>query len=300
MFFNNFPTLGKIGRTSSSEWTDAENLGRMIIDRVAQFEGCIGPNDRVIIGHGGSAEFISDLLAVWSVGATAACINPALTQNEIDILKNFIEPTLGLFDPEKGPEFYKPKQKNTTPPTLDDPAILLFTSGTTGNPKGVEHSFRSLSARICLNQSYIPKDVLQKTLYPLPTHFGHGLIGNILTPLFAGGDVLLLDDKSPKGLVKLGEIIDTHQIRFISSVPSFWKMVLKLTKPPSSETLERIHIGSAPLSRGLWEAVAKWSGTEEVFNMYGITETANWIGGTALNKGENWMAVLDQFGVVQR
>lgn len=285
MFFNNFPSLGRITTTNELDWWDGERLRNRVNERVAQFDGRLKPTDKVLIGHGGSAEFVADLLAVWSVGAAAACINPSLTKNEIETLKDFMEPVAGIFSADTDPVFYTSSKSTDGTIHLDNPALFLFTSGTTGNPKGVEHSFRSLIARLSLNQIYIDQESMDKTLCCLPTHFGHGLIGNLLTPLFAGGDVLLLDDKSPMGLAKLGEIIDQHSIRFLSSVPSFWKMVTKLSKPPEKGTLKRVHVGSAPLSTDLWEGIAKWSGTENVLNMYGITETANWIGGTSLKEG---------------
>ncbi|MEH6497434.1 MAG: class I adenylate-forming enzyme family protein [Pseudomonas marincola] len=289
MIFNSFPTLGRLSTTSNLSWIDGPKLRAMVAEREKQLRGCVGPLDRVMICHGGSAGFVADLLAVWNLGAAAACINPTVTENEKQTLIDFVEPSVVLNGYDLPPTFInKNRSLNTgASPSLDDPALYLFTSGTTGNPKGVEHSFRSLLSRLTLNMAHMGNVSTQRTLCPLPTHFGHGLIGNLLTPLLNGQDVILLDDKSPQGLSKIGEIIDENNITFLSSVPSFWKMVTRLSKPPQKETLQRVHVGSAPLSSDLWAAIGKWCGTDEVFNMYGITETANWIGGTSLSDGKS-------------
>jgi acyl-CoA synthetase (AMP-forming)/AMP-acid ligase II len=78
----------------------------------------------------------------------------------------------------------------------------------------------------------------------------------------------------------LSRMIDEHGITFMSSVPALWRLALKLGKPPSNNSLLCVHIGSAPLSAGLWSDVVAWS-RAEVVNCYGMTETANWIAGAS-------------------
>jgi acyl-CoA synthetase (AMP-forming)/AMP-acid ligase II len=77
----------------------------------------------------------------------------------------------------------------------------------------------------------------------------------------------------------LGTLIDDHRITFMSSVPPVWRFALKTARPPQSGTLERVFCGSAPLSAALWTSVREWTGTKEVFNAYGITETGSWLAG---------------------
>jgi acyl-CoA synthetase (AMP-forming)/AMP-acid ligase II len=249
----------------------------------------------VAIAHGGTARFFADLLATWRLGAAAACLDPALTDFERGVIFGFLKPAVILLDETSieasgtipqialarcaQPADAAPER----PANPDDAALVLFTSGTTGAPKGVVLSYRALAARIALNVAAIGEAKLARALVTLPSHFGHGLIGNALTPLLAGGDVVL----PPRGLPlaqEFSRLIDAHRITFLSSVPALWRLALKLGHPPSRGSLARVHVGSAPLSASLWGEIVRWS-QAEVVNCYGMTETANWIAGACSSDG---------------
>ena len=66
----------------------------------------------------------------------------------------------------------------------------------------------------------------------------------------------------------------------MSSVPALWRVALRTARRPRAGTLERVFCGSAPLSAAMWADVAAWTGAA-VSNVYGITETASWLAGTA-------------------
>jgi acyl carrier protein len=106
----------------------------------------------------------------------------------------------------------------------------------------------------------------------------------------------------------LGHIIDEHRVSFISSVPALWRVATR-HNPPSYDSLARVHIGSAPLSTGLWSDVAAWS-RAEVANCYGLTETANWVAGASSRTdriaeglvGKPWgttVAIMKDGGAIQ-
>ncbi len=281
----------------------------------------IGRGSVVAIGHGGSARFFADLFATWSVGAAAACLDATLTRGELRTVVDFAKSSVLLVDGvasvghcpvpiidlgnEPAGSFL------SVAPALDpdDPALVLFTSGTTGTPKGVVLSFRALQARIAANIAEIGTSALARTLVSLPTHFGHGLIGSSLTPLLAGGTIVL----HPLGIPMandLGRIIDEHDITFMSSVPTLWRLALTRSTQPVGGSLLRVHVGSAPFPASLWSEVATWSGAE-VVNCYGATETANWIAGASSRTdgiadglvGKLWggsAAVIDESGSIQQ
>jgi acyl-CoA synthetase (AMP-forming)/AMP-acid ligase II len=241
---------------------------------------------RVAIGHGEALPFLVDLFAAWQLGAAAICLPASLTAGERDNVARATTPALWVGAEGGGAVPYLPPglpSGSAEPPAarlaLDEPAVILMTSGTTGVPKGVVLSHRALRARIALNIAHMGEADLERSLCLLPLHFGHGLIGNCLTPLAAGSALHLLPDPGVDGLARLGAVIDGNAITFMSSVPAMWRVALKLGPAPSGGSLRRIHVGSAPLSAELWRQIIAWAGIRRVVNMYGITEATNWIAG---------------------
>jgi oxalate---CoA ligase len=263
---------------------------------ITLYQSGVAERSLVAILHGGSAQFVADLFAVWACGATAACLDPTLTPSELRNLISFMRPAATLVRTGQFTEQIDsgntidlsvaseiPGRAVTAQSKLDDPALLLFTSGTSGSPKGVLLSFRAILARTSLNSEVIGRNSLAKALVTLPMHFGHGLIGNLLTPLLSGGTVFI----PPLGLSlarSLAELIDQHAVTFLTSVPVFWHLVLRFSQRPRRGTLRRVHVGSSPLSSSLWRDIADWAGCE-VVNCYGTTETSNWIGGASSKDG---------------
>lgn len=290
LLLNSFGMVGdavKGDRLSAAELAAAAHAGA---GRLASLGA--GPDHPVIISHGGTPRFFADLFAVWTAGAAAACINPGTTISETERLIDFLRPAAILVDGDGEGSIsgcpvvdlsgsVQTDAPVLAPSALDDDALILFTSGTTGEPKGIALSFRAVLARVALNAAHIGRRDLSAALCVLPTHFGHGLIGNCLTPLLSGCNLVLAPGNDLKSVAQFGQILDDNAITFMSSVPAFWKLALKVAKPPGRESLRRVHIGSAPLSADLWRSVRDWSGANEVVNMYGLTETANWVGGAS-------------------
>lgn len=261
--------------------------------------------DRILLHNGNTLEFFVDLLAVWSVGGCVIPVDPGLTQFEVETLARVAAPRYSIWRevpgsamaaslaslgiqvldvPSIDASVARPLRR---PPSggrtfLDQDALILFTSGTTGQPKGVVHTHRSLLARWMSLRDHLGLDTLRRTLCLLPTHFGHGLICNCLFPWLSGQDLFILPPFRPDLLVRLGSILDEHQITFMSSVPPIWRLAMKTAKPPGARTLDRVFCGSAPLSAALWTAIREWTGAREVINAYGITEVGSWLAGTTV------------------
>jgi acyl-CoA synthetase (AMP-forming)/AMP-acid ligase II len=274
---------------------DCATLADEVERRARALAQCgIGRPAVVAIAHGGTARFFADLLATWRLGATAACLDPALTAHERTTLLAFLRPAIVLVD-EAAVATAGWRQAAlgdlasgngvTAGIAADpsDPALILFTSGTTGTPKGVVLSFGAILERIRLNVGVIGKPTLARVLVTLPTSFGHGLIGNALTPLLSGGTIVLPRRGLPLAQT-LGQLIDDHRITFLSSVPALWRLALKLGRPQEGASLLRVHVGSAPMPTQLWRDVVAWS-RAEVVNCYGMTETANWFAGASSRDG---------------
>jgi acyl-CoA synthetase (AMP-forming)/AMP-acid ligase II len=298
--------VGTLTEALSGRSWDRAAIAEQFLRRRSHYQRAgVRAGDRVFIYFGNNLEFFADLLALWHLGACAVPIDTRLTVFEVETLAKAVSPRFLLYLDEIDPALAaalgagvelldsteaEASSLPTRPPepalALDDDALILFTSGSTGNPKGVVHTHRSLRSRWAILRHILGIDAFRRTLCLLPTHFGHGLVSNSLYPWLSGQDLVIAPAGSVDAAMRLGALVDRHAITFMSSVPPIWHAAIKASRPPAGGSLQRIFCGSAPLSAHLWKCIREWSGTRDVRNVYGITETASWAAGTTVGDFE--------------
>lgn len=264
--------IGNLTEPVSGRRWDRSAIAREVACRIARFQthGLVR-GDRVFLPFGNRLEFFAELLAIWRLGACAVPIDARLTPFEVANLVAAALPRLAVVDDATDPGVLVAlaaagvRAINTVDTgtdeasaglsRLDDDALILFTSGSAGAPKGVVHTHRSLRARWVSLRDQLGIAPFARTLCMLPTHFGHGLICNCLFPWLSGQDLFITPPFRPEIIMRLGNLLDEHRITFMSSVPSVWRLALKLARPPKAGTLQRVHVGSAPLSAHVWEDI---------------------------------------------
>lgn len=248
------------------------------------------PGDRALLHYGNSARFFVDLIAVWAAGGCVVPVDERLSAFEISTIARAARPRLSLWDQDPPTEVASDLAgldvrvvgtgeldgdgPGVPLPDRDDgrDALILFTSGTTGSPKGVVHVHRALAVRWRLQLARHGTDTLARTLCMLPTNFAWGLAGNALYAWLTGHDLYVVPAFRSDVLLRTAEICDAHAITYLPTVPAMWRSLLRMVAPPKRGTLRHVACGTSPFQASLWRDVHSWAGGAEVTNVYSMSE----------------------------
>jgi acyl-[acyl-carrier-protein]-phospholipid O-acyltransferase/long-chain-fatty-acid--[acyl-carrier-protein] ligase len=153
----------------------------------------------------------------------------------------------------------------------DDEAILLFTSGSSGEPKGVPLSHRNLLGNVCQFSSRIKLPDNSKILGCLPLFHSFGCTVTLWFPIIEG--LNLVTYSSPLETKRLAELIHDHEIPLFLATPTFLRGYLKRIKPEQLAPLKLVITGAEKLPDSLADSFEEKFGIRPLEG-YGLTETS--------------------------
>ena len=260
----------------------------------------VNHGDRVVIFLPKSIVAVVAHFAVQAVGAISVPLNPGFTKNEMHYLLDDSSPKLIIAEPAKisfikeiypdgaiyeqsTTEKYRgfkraavdTVQTRSLAITPDEPALIVYTSGTTGNPKGAVLSHCNLLADARNIAAVWEISAADTVCHSLPLFHVHGLCFALQTPLLAGARINLLDTFNPE-IVAAELSAKTGEARssVFMAVPA---MYTKLLDHLEGRHLDFSHLrlitsGSAPLPVREFARIASRFGQEPV-EREGMSET---------------------------
>jgi len=274
--------------------------------RFLEFSG-IRSGDRVAMIVGNSEEFVVSLFAITKIGAIAVPLNTFLKKEEFEYILNdcgarmlissasFANETKNLLDTTKIEKIVwtdkydnldernysfteidaslETHERLAKKPCLDDLACIVYTSGTTGKPKGAMLSYRNFFSNAIAGSISFQITEKDRFIVFLPMFHSFTLSIMVLLPMFTCSSIVIVRSVFPFANVLKQTLL--KQVTIFLGVPTLYNALLKAKIPWYFMWFNKVRIfisGSAPLSeQSLNEFNAKFK-KATLLEGYGLSE----------------------------
>lgn len=296
-------TIGRYGADrpvfrdgTGAVWTYGELRGR--VDRIAHVltdELGVVPGNRVLLRGPTTPWLAACWLAVMKAGAVAVTVLAQQRAQELATMCEIARVRHALCDVRSIDDLVKAEvpglritayggdapddllrlaeQKPSVYPAVetaaDDVALIAFTSGTTGRPKGCMHFHRDVLVVADTFSAQVlrptPDDVFAGSP---PLGFTFGLGGLVIFPMRAGASSVLLEQAGPKQLLPA---VAEHRVSVLFTAPTAYRVMLDDLAAHDTRSLRRCVSAGENLPAATWEAWQERTGLR-IINGIGATE----------------------------
>ena len=284
--------IALVDAASGASWTSAQ-----LEQRSATFAAHLGsrgvrPGDRVLLSCSPSVETVAAYVGILRLGAVVVPANTGYTRAEVDHIVADVGPLLAVvdagddtgrvpalalralspahaLDSGAGEVAAEPIADRLDLADDDALAMVAYTSGTTGRPKGAMLSRGNLrvgAEALVAAWEWTPQDRL---LHALPMFHMHGLGAAINGSLTAGASMVVLPRFDVDAIVDAARV---HEATLFFGVPTMYARLRDSGRLPELAGLRLLVSGSAPLDPLLFQAVEAQTGQAPV-ERYGMSET---------------------------
>ena len=244
--------------------------------------------DRALMRLGNSPEF-----AIVYLGAIAAGIVPVptaaalgaedITKIAADLAPDLIVAHPGIALPDSDTPVVAPSDLLAPTPLAapveaepDDPAYIVYTSGTSGQPLGVVHAHRAILARQMMFDGWYGLTPEDRVLHAGAFNWTFTLGTGLLDPWTIGATALVLADGTPLDLLPL--LAKRHEATILAGAPGVFRRLLKTGLPALPHLRHGLAAGEK-LSETLRHGWVEATGTE-LHEAFGQSECSTFISGS--------------------
>jgi malonyl-CoA/methylmalonyl-CoA synthetase len=286
------PLIYDVGAGTEARWITAVEFEERTRLAAARLMGLgLQAGDRVLLCVGSSLDAVVAYVGVLRTGVLVGVpTNASYTERELHHIVRDARPSVAVVDdPDRarwvaesaaGPLTVistdlrvsgdrSPHSAGLDASMAGDPALIAYTSGTTGAPKGAVLSHGNVLANSESVRHTWRWQSEDRLIHALPIFHGHGLCVALFTSLLCGSSVVLLPRFDPDAVLDASA---THRASMFFGVPTMYHRLAASTRVRELSRLRLAVSGSAPLAADLHRRILMDGGTD-VLERYGMTET---------------------------
>jgi len=280
------PSWPQLRDASDGRWISSHELEERSRRAAARLQAAgLEAGQRLIICADSSTALVVCHIGALRAGLVAVPVNPSYTEDEVTQIVRAAEPAGAVVDDRRRASWITAAGGESLPvigieldgPTdesvdLDrsgphDPALLVFTSGTTREPKGALLSHGNLlSSATAVNQAW-RWEPQERLLLALPLFHVHGLGVGVIGSLCAGASIILRPRFDPADVAA-----HSREAELFFGVPTMYQRLAGSAGAQALSTIRLLVSGSAPLPAKLAQEIASATG-QIPLERYGMSET---------------------------